>query len=87
MDDPKSRNFEESLENLRKAADLVQSGNCTLDEMVAAYREGIQAARDCLAMLDRTDQELLRLSEETEIMLKEGIHHDSGVDEVKKEPD
>ncbi|WP_296953978.1 exodeoxyribonuclease VII small subunit [uncultured Dialister sp.] len=87
MNEPKSRNFEESLEKLRNAAALVQSGNCTLDEMTAAYKEGIKAARECLAMLDRTDKELLRLSDETEKMLKEGIHHDSGIDAEKEESD
>lgn len=85
MDESKSRKFEDSLQKLQKASALVQSGDCTLEEMVAAYREGIKAARDCLSMLDKADNELLRLSEETEKMLKEGIHHDSGIDAFKEE--
>lgn len=62
-----SKSFEESLELLQSAAEAVGSKQLTLAELMAAYKQGVSAARDCLTLLESSEKELKIISQDVEI--------------------
>lgn len=71
MGTSKSLTFEENMKRLQEAADLVSSGEGSLEEMAARYKEGIEAAKACLAVLHEVDGELTVISKQTVELLHE----------------
>lgn len=76
MGTSKSLTFEENMKRLQKAADLVSSGQGSLEEMASRYRDGIEAAKACLAVLKEMDGELTVISKQTEELLNEEMDKD-----------
>ena len=74
MADKKTMSFEEAFEGLQKAASRVEDGRGTLQDMVSAYAEGIEAAKSCLSLLAQAEDEMQHLSAELDAMLKEQNH-------------
>lgn len=74
MADCKTISFEEELQRLRKAATDVESGRGSLEDMVASYRDGGAAAKACLSLLTKAEEEVQGMSEELESMMKEMDH-------------
>lgn len=71
-----SKSFEESLRILKDASDTIQSGELTLDELMNIYKQGVSAARDCLAMLETSEKELKIISSDVNTILNNEDNHD-----------
>lgn len=74
MADKKTLSYEEEFDRLRKAASLVEEGQGTLEELVSAYAEGVEAAKSCLSLLAQAEEEVQHLSAELDAMIKEQDH-------------
>lgn len=72
-----SKSFEASLEILQSAARKVGSKQLTLAELMAAYKEGVSAARDCLTLLDSSEKELKIISQDLDIVLHGEEYNDN----------
>lgn len=62
-----SKSFEDSLEILQSASEAVGSEQLTLAELMAAYKQGVSAARDCLTLLEASEKELKIISQSFKI--------------------
>jgi len=58
---PKS--FEEALERLEAIVSKLEEGGTTLDESVAAFKEGIELVKYCTSQLDAAEQSVKELVE------------------------
>lgn len=56
---PKS--FEEALKRLEEIVSKLESGSATLDESVAAFKEGIDLVKYCSSRLDAAEQSVKQL--------------------------
>lgn len=63
MEDKK--NFEETMQQLDAIVKRLESGEGTLDEMVARYEEGMKLYQTCSEMLSAYEKRLDVLREET----------------------
>jgi len=59
---PKS--FEEALKRLETIVSKLETGGATLDESVAAFKEGIELVKYCSSRLDAAEQSVKQLVEE-----------------------
>jgi exodeoxyribonuclease VII small subunit len=59
---PKS--FEEALKRLEAIVSKLEKGGSTLDESVAAFKEGIELVKYCSTQLDAAEQSVKQLVEE-----------------------
>ena len=75
MADRKTISFEEELQRLQEAAAAVESGHGSLADKVASYREGVEAAKSCLSLLAKAEEEVQGMSDELEAMMR-GMNHD-----------
>ena len=84
----KSVSFEENMGILKEACSKLSMSHQKMDDMISSYREGIEAAGKCLALLHDADEELTVLREETENLLKKEVgKDDSEYTERKTETD
>lgn len=58
---PKS--FEEALKRLDEIVSKLESGGATLDESIAAFKEGIELVKYCSSRLDAAEQSVKELVE------------------------
>ena len=59
---PKS--FEEALKRLDEIVSQLESGGATLDQSVAAFKEGIELVKYCSSRLDAAEQSVKQLVQE-----------------------
>ena len=62
--------FAEKMEQLRQAAAKVNREDISLEDMMQSYRDGIEAAKECLSMLGHAEKEADRLAKELETMME-----------------
>ena len=53
--------FEQSLSRLEQIVSALEKGDAGLDESMALFEEGAGLVRRCGAMLDRAEQQVVRL--------------------------
>jgi len=56
--------FETSLQRLEEIVEQLESGEKSLDEVVAMFEEGIRLSTDCMNYLDKTELHLKKLSKD-----------------------
>lgn len=59
---PKS--FEEALQRLEAIVSKLETGGATLDDSVAAFKEGIELVKYCSSQLDAAEQSVKQLVEQ-----------------------
>ena len=61
---PKSpKSFEDAMSKLEEIVSRLEAGGATLDESVAAFKEGIELVKYCSARLDAAEQAVKKLVE------------------------
>ena len=60
----KTRTFEEELKHLEEQVSLMEEGNLPLDELIARFREGTEAAKNCYQLLRKAENDITMLTEE-----------------------
>ncbi len=63
--------FEVSMENLRKSVEELQNERLSLDEMIEKYKAGTEAAKRCLSILNKTENDIFDISEEIKKLMNE----------------
>ncbi|MCL2665979.1 MAG: exodeoxyribonuclease VII small subunit [Defluviitaleaceae bacterium] len=63
---PKARSFEESIKRLEEIAEIMESGDTSLETSMALYREGIKLTKDCAAQLSKCENEIMVLQKESD---------------------
>lgn len=58
----KERTFEENIARLEQIAGALEKGDVPLAESLALFEEGTKLAGACGAMLDRAEQQVVRLA-------------------------
>ena len=58
--------FEESLKKLEETIQKLESGNCTLDESIKLFEDGMQYTAECRKALDDAEKRINELSNESE---------------------
>ena len=56
--DTNTLSFEESLEQMTKLVEKLESGELPLEESVAAFEQGVKLSRRCESLLDKAEQRL-----------------------------
>ena len=56
--DTTTLSFEESLEQMTKLVEKLESGELPLEESVAAFEQGVKLSRRCESLLDKAEQRL-----------------------------
>ena len=81
--------FEVSMENLSKAAEILQKGELSIDEMMDVFKEGTVAAKQCLSILRAPENEMNDISLEIEKLIREEDNrkNDRGLNSTKAESD
>jgi len=59
-----AESFEDALTRLEELVARLEKGGMTLDESVAAFKEGIQLVKYCSSRLDSAEQSIRKLIEE-----------------------
>jgi len=59
----KPKSFEEALRRLEAIVSKLEEGGTTLEESVAAFKEGIELVKYCSAKLDSAEQSVRQLIE------------------------
>ena len=77
------------MENLSKAAEILQKGELSIDEMMDVFKEGTVAAKQCLSVLRATENEMNDISLEIEklILEEDNRKNDRGLNSTKAESD
>ena len=60
----KTRTFEEELKQLEAEVSLMEEGNLPLDELIAHFRQGTEAAKNCYHLLQKAENDITILTEE-----------------------
>lgn len=60
----KTRTFEEELKQLETEVSLMEEGNLPLDELIAHFRQGTEAAKNCYHLLQKAENDITILTEE-----------------------
>ena len=60
------KTFEESLNELEKIVAKLESGECSLDESIKLFEEGVKFAGDCRTALKEAQSKILTLTEAEE---------------------
>ena len=55
-------NFEQALEELETLSDKVENGNCTLDQLIEAYKRGSQLYEICNNKLNLAKLEIEKIN-------------------------
>ncbi|HBQ64272.1 MAG TPA: exodeoxyribonuclease VII small subunit [Clostridiales bacterium] len=66
MDLLNEKTFEQALEELEKLTQLLEKGNCTLDESILAFQDGIRLTAFCRKKLDEAEKKVTLLIEKTD---------------------
>lgn len=56
-------NFEESLSELEKIIASLEGGDCTLDEAIKLFENGIKYTDRCRSILDSAEKKIITLTE------------------------
>jgi len=56
--DTNTLSFEQSLEQMTKLVEKLESGELPLEESVAAFEQGVKLSRRCESLLDKAEQRL-----------------------------
>ena len=55
--------FEESLDNLSKIIEKLENGECSLEESIKLFEEGIKLSDDCSKTLENAKQKIISLTD------------------------
>ncbi|MBQ8944384.1 MAG: exodeoxyribonuclease VII small subunit [Clostridia bacterium] len=55
-------NYEESVKRLEEIVKILEAGNCTLEQMMKLYEEGISLSSKCGKALDEAEFRITELS-------------------------
>lgn len=82
-------NFEAAMENLNKTVKILQKGGLSTDEMMDVFKEGTDAAKQCLSILRETENDMNDISLEIEKLIREeeARKDDRGINSTKAETD
>lgn len=58
MADKKEKSFEESLNELEKIAQNIESGNLNLEQAIAEFEKGIKLSKECTEILDEAEKKI-----------------------------
>lgn len=58
MADKKEKTFEESLNELEKIAQNIESGNLNLEQAIAEFEKGIKLSKECTEILDEAEKKI-----------------------------
>jgi len=58
MADKKEKSFEESLNELEKIAQNIESGNLNLEQAIAEFEKGIKLSKECTEILDKAEKKI-----------------------------
>lgn len=58
-----NNDFEKNLTRLSEIVELLESGNCSLDESMTLFEEGIQLSKACGMQLETAKQKIITLSQ------------------------
>jgi len=61
MPEKKSVDFEKSLERLEQLVEQMESGELSLEEMIAHFEEGSKLVQTCTRKLDEVEQKIEKL--------------------------
>ena len=53
-----NKTFEEHLKNAKETITKLESGNCTLDEMLSLYEDGINSLKFCTDKLNEFEKKI-----------------------------
>ena len=56
------KDFEKNLKKIEEIAELLESGNCSLDKSLSAYSEAAMLIKSCASMLDNAENKIKILS-------------------------
>lgn len=65
------KTFEESMTQLEKIVEELESGSLSLDKALKKFEEGIGLSRFCFEKLDETEKKIVCLMEQNDGTLKE----------------
>lgn len=66
----KKQNFEEALARLEEIAELMESGELSLDDSVKLYKEGVKLSAFCAEKLTKAQQEVAELKKTADGVFK-----------------
>lgn len=58
MADKKEKTFEESLNELEKIAQNIESGNLNLEQAISEFEKGIKLSKECTDILDKAEKKI-----------------------------
>ncbi len=58
--------FEECIKKLETIAEILESGETTLEESISLYEEGMQLSKQCSKILGEAQQKIITLTEAEE---------------------
>ena len=58
-----SASFENNLKELEKIVQILESGDCSLDESLELYSKGIRLSADCKIQLETARQKIEQISD------------------------
>lgn len=62
---PRSRSFEEALDELESIISRMETGNMPLEDSLAAYKKGIALLRECQEVLNAAEQQIKILQDDS----------------------
>ena len=57
------QNFEENIKNLENIIAKLESGECSLEESIELFEEGMKSASECKEALNNAEKKIIQLSE------------------------
>ena len=58
----KTLNFEESLFELEKIINRLESGECSLEESISLFENGVKYTNDCRNALEKAEKKIISLT-------------------------
>ncbi len=58
MAEKKQKTFEESLNELEKIAQNIESGNLNLEQAICEFEKGIKLSKECTEILDKAEKKI-----------------------------
>ena len=58
----KNKSFEENIKRLEEIVGLLENGNCSLDESMKLYKEGVTLSEICHGQLDDAKQVIEKIT-------------------------
>ena len=59
----KKISFEEELKELEKTVNILENGDCSLDEAIALFEKGVRLSADCRKTLENARQKIVTLTD------------------------